>query len=93
MNPGTPGRPPVRGSTTVAELLGRHPDGSAVRLLAALGVACAYCGGAAREPLTLVARRHGRDPGALLRVCQALDEGWPPDELITAAKAKRPKEA
>lgn len=78
----------VRGSTTIAELLRRHPDGRAVRLLSSVGMACAYCGGAIREPLTLAARRHGRDPGAFLRVCQALDDGWPDQELIEAAKEK-----
>ncbi|MBI0294860.1 hypothetical protein JBE04_10315 [Streptomyces sp. PRKS01-29] len=92
MNPDGPPRSPVWGSTTITELIGRHPDGSATRLLSAIGVGCAYCGGAPREPITLAARRHGRDPGAFLRVCQALDDGWPPDELIAAAKAKKPKE-
>ena len=81
----------VRGSTTIGELIRRHPDGSAVRLLAAVGVACACCGGASREPITLAARRHGRDPGAFLRLFQALDEGWPSAELIAAAKAEKPE--
>ncbi|GAA0513998.1 hypothetical protein GCM10011581_36980 [Saccharopolyspora subtropica] len=89
--PGEGGRPRVRGSTTIAELLRRHPDGSARRLLAAIGVPCAYCGGAPREPITQAARRHGRDPGAFLRVFQALDEGWPADELIAAAQRKTDK--
>lgn len=83
----------VRGSTTIGELIQRHPDGAAVRLLAAVGMACAYCGGAVREPLTLAARRHGRDPGAFLRACQALDDGWPDDEVIAAAKAKVSKQS
>ncbi|MGH9055500.1 MAG: hypothetical protein ACRDYY_06490, partial [Acidimicrobiales bacterium] len=61
----------VRGSTTIVELLRRHPDGSAARLLAALNVPCAHCGGAFHEPLTLAARRHHRDAGAFLRACQA----------------------
>jgi hypothetical protein len=80
----------VRGSTTIAELLRRHPDGSGVRLLAAVGLPCAYCGGAVREPITLAARRHGRDPGALLGACQALDDGWPSDELIARARMRKP---
>jgi hypothetical protein len=78
----------VRGSTTIAELLQRHP-GSAAKLLFAVGVPCAYCGGAIREPITRAARRHGRDPGAFLRVFQALEEGWPDEELIAAAKRKK----
>lgn len=93
MTRAAPGRSRVRGSTTITELLRRHPDGTAMRLLSAIGVPCAHCGGALREPITQAARRHGRDPGAFLRVCQALDEGWPPDELIAAARRKKPKEA
>jgi hypothetical protein len=84
-----PAAPPrVRGSTTIAELMSRHPDGSMVRLLSSVGMACAYCGGALREPVTLAARRHGRDPGAFLRACQALDEGWPAEELLAAARER-----
>lgn len=78
----------VRGSTTIIELLRRHPDGSAARLLAELNVPCAQCGGAFHEPLTLAARRHRRDPGAFLRACQALDEGGPTAEQIAAARAR-----
>lgn len=83
--------PRVRGSTTIVELLRRHPDGSAARLLARLGVPCAICGGAFHEPITLAARRHGRDPGAFLKACQALDEGGPSDEQVAAASEKRPR--
>lgn len=79
----------VRGSTTIGELLRRHPEGAARKLLAELGVPCAYCGGAVREPITLAARRHGRDPGAFLRACQALDAGWPGAELIAEARQKK----
>ena len=78
----------VRGSTTIIELLRRHPDGSAARLLAAVNVPCAQCGGAFHEPLTLAARRHRRDPGAFLRACQALDEGGPTSEQIAAARER-----
>jgi hypothetical protein len=79
----------VRGSTTIIELLRRHPDGSAAKLLAALNVPCAQCGGAFHEPLTLAARRHRRDPGAFLRACQALDQGGPTREQIAAANERK----
>jgi hypothetical protein len=85
-DPGSPER--VRGSTTIREFLGRHPDGAGVRLLSAVGVPCALCGAATREPITLAARRHGRDPGAFLRVFQALDDGWPDTALIAAARER-----
>ena len=85
---GEPAGGRVRGSTTIIELLRRHPDGSAARLLAELHVPCAQCGGAFHEPLTLAARRHRRDPGAFLQACQALDQGGPTPEQITAARAR-----
>jgi hypothetical protein len=88
MSAGGPGEGRVRGSTTIVELLRRHPDGSAARLLAQLNVPCAQCGGAFHEPLTLAARRHRRDPGAFLRACQALDEDGPTQEQIEAAQAR-----
>jgi hypothetical protein len=78
----------VRGSTTIVEFLRRHPDGAGQRLLAAVGVPCALCGAATREPITLAARRHGRDPGAFLRAFQALEEGWPDTALIEAARER-----
>jgi hypothetical protein len=34
--------------------------------MAELSWACAHCGGAFHEPLTLAAKRHGRDPRAVL---------------------------
>jgi hypothetical protein len=82
--------PRVRGSTTIVEFLKRHPGGAGQRLLSAVGVPCALCGAASREPITLAARRHGRDPGAFLRVFQALDQGWPDTTLIEAACARVP---
>ena len=42
------------------------PDGEAGGLLAALAMPCAHCGGAFHEPLTLAAKRHKRDPRAVL---------------------------
>jgi hypothetical protein len=82
--------PRVRGSTTIVEFLRRHPGGAGLRLLSAVGVPCALCGAASREPITLAARRHGRDPGAFLRAFQALDQGWPDSALIDAARARVP---
>ena len=36
---------------------------------------CAHCGGAFHEPLTLAAKRHKRDPRAVLGAFRALDGG------------------
>ena len=67
-------RPPdeIRGSTTIVELLRMFPDGEAGALLAALALPCAHCGGAFHEPLTLAAKRHKRDPRAVLEAFRAL---------------------
>ena len=46
---------------------------------------CAHCGGAVREPLTMAALRHGRDPRAVLEAFRALDHGGPDDEQVTRA--------
>ncbi|MGH3199159.1 MAG: hypothetical protein ACRDNT_25285 [Streptosporangiaceae bacterium] len=78
----------IRGSTTITELLYRFPDGSAAQLLAKLQVPCAHCGGAPHEPLTLAARRHGRDPGAFLRACQALETGGATEAQIAEARVR-----
>jgi hypothetical protein len=78
----------IRGSTTVLEVLRLFPDGRAARLLAELGLPCAHCGGAVREPLTLAARRHRRDPRALLEAFRALDEGYPDDERVARARMR-----
>src|SRR5947207_739798 len=56
----------IKGSTTIVELLKRYPDGRAARLMAELNWACAHCGGAFHEPLTMAAKRHARDPRAEL---------------------------
>ena len=56
---GTAPEPPptreIKGSTTIVELLRMYPDGEAARLMSALTLPCAHCGGAFHEPLT-----HGR---------------------------------
>jgi hypothetical protein len=61
------------------------PDGEAAALLARLSLPCAHCGGAFHEPLTLAAKRHRRDPRALLEACRALDHGGPSDEQAASA--------
>ena len=75
----------IRGSTTIVELLKRFPDGRAARLMADLSWACAHCGGAFHEPLTMAAKRHARSPRAVLEAFRALEHGGPSDELVEAA--------
>jgi hypothetical protein len=78
----------IRGSTTVVELLRMFPGGEAARLLAELALPCAHCGGAFHEPLTLAAKRHKRDPRAVLEACRALREGDPSGEQLAAARRR-----
>jgi hypothetical protein len=54
--------------------------------MAELSWACAHCGGAFHEPLTMAAKRHGRDPRAVLDVFRALDADGPTPEQVAAAK-------
>jgi hypothetical protein len=61
------------------------PDGEAAALFAQLSMACAHCGGAFHEPLTMAAKRHRRAPRAVLNAFQALDSGGPSPELVEAA--------
>ena len=86
---GTAPEPPatreVKGSTTIVELLRMYPDGEAARLMSTLALPCAHCGGAFHEPLTLAAKRHRRDPRAVLEAFRALETGGPSRELIDAA--------
>ena len=77
---------PIKGSTTIVELLKRFPDGRAARLMADLSWACAHCGGAFHEPLTMAAKRHGRDPMAVLEAFRALDNSGPSPEQVEAAR-------
>jgi hypothetical protein len=76
----------IRGSTTVLELLRMFPDGRAAKLLAELSLPCAHCGGAVREPLTLAAKRHKRDPRAVIEACRALASGGPTAEQLARAR-------
>ncbi|HEY7729893.1 MAG TPA: hypothetical protein VH950_03225 [Gaiellaceae bacterium] len=80
----------VRGSTTILELLRMFPDGRAARLMSELRFPCAHCGGAVREPLTLAAKRHKRDPRAVLEAFRALADGYPEPEAVVRAAARQP---
>jgi hypothetical protein len=76
----------IKGSTTIVELLKRFPDGRAAQLMSDLTWACAHCGGAFHEPLTMAAKRHARDPLAVIEAFRALDTGGPTPEQVAAAK-------
>ena len=78
-------RPEIRGSTTVVELLRLFPGGEAASLLSRLSLPCAHCGGAFNEPLTMAAKRHRRDPRAVLEAFRALEHGGPDDEQVARA--------
>ncbi len=79
----------IRGSTTILELLRMFPDGSAARLMGEIQFPCAHCGGAVREPLTLAAKRHRRDPRAVLEAFRALATGGPSADQLIAARERR----
>lgn len=76
----------IKGSTTIVELLKRFPDGSAARLMSDLSWPCAHCGGAFHEPLTMAAKRHARDPMAVLVAFRALEDGGPSPDQVRAAQ-------
>jgi hypothetical protein len=78
----------IRGSTTIVEILRMYPDGEAARLMARLGLPCAHCGGAFNEPLTLAAKRHRRDPRAVLEAFRALQHGGPALTQVAAANSR-----
>ena len=61
------------------------PNGEAARLMSRLHWACAHCGGAFHEPLTMAAKRHARDPRAVLEAFRALEHGGPSGEQVEAA--------
>jgi hypothetical protein len=75
----------IKGSTTIVELLRMFPGGEAARLLSTLSLPCAHCGGAFHEPLTMAAKRHRRDPRAVLEAFRALDRGGPTGAQVEAA--------
>jgi hypothetical protein len=78
----------IKGSTTIVELLRMFPGGEAGRLMATLSLPCAHCGGAFHEPLTLAAKRHRRDPRAIVDAFRALVDGGPSDDQIAAASKR-----
>ncbi|HZT44839.1 MAG TPA: hypothetical protein VFA24_01560 [Gaiellaceae bacterium] len=86
---GTSPAPPVareiKGSTTIVELLRMFPGGEAAALMSTLTLPCAHCGGAFHEPLTLAAKRHRRDPRAVLEAFRALERGGPTAAQVEAA--------
>jgi hypothetical protein len=75
----------IKGSTTIVELLRLFPNGEAATLLARLQMPCAHCGGAFHEPLTLAAKRHAREPRAVIDAFRALESGEPSEQLIADA--------
>jgi len=75
----------IRGSTTIVELLRLFPGGEAAELMSRLAWPCAHCGGAFHEPLTMAAKRHGRDPRAVLTAFRALASGELTEGHVEAA--------
>jgi len=65
------------------------PDGRAARLLTQLHFPCAHCGGAVREPLTLAATRHKRNPRAVIEAFRALQRDGPTEEQIARATTRQ----
>lgn len=53
--------------------------------MAELQLPCAHCGGAFHEPLTMAAKRHRRDPRAMLEAFRALEHGSPTEAQVGAA--------
>ena len=68
-----------------------YPDGRAAQLMSRIYWPCAHCGGAVREPLTMAALRHARDPRAVLDAFRSLEQGMPSDDQVAAATARRPR--
>ncbi|HEX3290530.1 MAG TPA: hypothetical protein VHR46_03990 [Gaiella sp.] len=78
----------IRGSTTILELLRMFPDGRAAKLMSDIQFPCAHCGGAVREPLTMAAKRHRRDPRSVIEAFRALETGGPGDVLLESARRR-----
>ncbi len=64
------------------------PDGEAAALIARLSFACAHCGGAFHEPLTMAAKRHRRDPRAVIEAFRTLEDGGPSSEQVELARRR-----
>ena len=64
------------------------PEGDAAALMARLSFACAHCGGAFHEPLTMAAKRHRRDPRAVIEAFRALEHGGPTAEQFERARKR-----
>jgi hypothetical protein len=88
-SPGDASPSEIRGSTTILELLRMFPDGRAARLMSEIHFPCAHCGGAVREPLTLAAKRHKRDPRVVIEAFRALREDGPTEAQVAAASQRR----
>ena len=80
----------IRGSTTIVELLRLFAGGEAARLMSRLAWPCAHCGGAFHEPLTPAAKRHRRDPRAVIDAFRALADGGPSADQVAAAARRVP---
>jgi hypothetical protein len=87
-SPDAPATREIKGSTTIVELLRMFPDGEAGRLMSTLALPCAHCGGAFHEPLTMAAKRHRRDPRAVLEAFRALEAGGPNADQVDAARRR-----
>ena len=87
-SPDVPAAREIKGSTTIVELLRMYPGGEAARLMSTLALPCAHCGGAFHEPLTLAAKRHRRDPRAVLEAFRALEVGGPTLKQVEAARQR-----
>jgi hypothetical protein len=81
----------IRGSTTILEILRMYADGRAATLMSRIHWPCAHCGGAVREPLTMAALRHARDPRAVLDAFRALEDGGPSEEQVASAAERHPR--
>ena len=72
----------------MVELLRMFPGGEAAALFSRLAMPCPHCGGAFHEPLTMAAKRHARDPRAVLAAFRALAQGGPSEEQVDAASQR-----
>ena len=81
----------IRGSTTILELLRMFPDGRAAKLMGEIQFPCAHCGGAVREPLTLAATRHARNPRSVIEAVRALHGAGPSEAQLAAARLRIPR--